>query len=123
MCLPYLKFSDPLTETHLFFIWPYRKLELPKSALNEADQKDFEVQGYGFDADKEELRSARVVRVGLIQNKILIPTTAPISEQVDLLLMIYFQGSHRLEMYLNIHGFLEKSLKIKSALKSTRKSL
>ena len=61
----------------------YRKLELPKSALNEADQKDFEVQGYGFDADKEELRSARVVRVGLIQNKILIPTTAPISEQVS----------------------------------------
>ena len=21
-CLPYLKFSDPLQETHLFFIWP-----------------------------------------------------------------------------------------------------
>ena len=23
VCLPYLKFSDPLPETHLFFIWPY----------------------------------------------------------------------------------------------------
>ena len=23
MCLPYLKFLDPLPETHLFFIWPY----------------------------------------------------------------------------------------------------
>ena len=22
VCLPYLKFSDPLPETHLFFIWP-----------------------------------------------------------------------------------------------------
>ena len=22
LCLPYLKFSDPLPETHLFFIWP-----------------------------------------------------------------------------------------------------
>ena len=64
-----------------------------------------------------------MVRVGLIQNKILIPTTAPISEQVYLLLKIYFQGSHRLEKYLNIHDFLEKSLKIKSALKSTEKSL
>ena len=32
-----------------------------------------------------------------------------------------FQGSHRLEKYLNLDGFLEKSLKIKSALKSTRK--
>ena len=33
------------------------------------------------------------------------------------------QGSHRLENYLNLEGFLEKSLKIKSALKSTGKSL
>ena len=31
------------------------------------------------------------------------------------------QGSHRLEKYLNLYGFLEKSLKIKSALKSTGK--
>ena len=31
------------------------------------------------------------------------------------------QGSHRLEKYLNLEGFLEKSLKIKS-LKSTGKS-
>ena len=22
VCLPYLKISDPLPETHLFFIWP-----------------------------------------------------------------------------------------------------
>ena len=34
----------------------------------------------------------------------------------------YKQGSHRLEKYLNLEGFLEKSLKIKYALKSTRKS-
>ena len=33
------------------------------------------------------------------------------------------QGSHRLEKYLNLEGFLEKSLKIKTALKSTGKSL
>ena len=25
-CLPYLKFSDPLPKTHLFFIWPYHTL-------------------------------------------------------------------------------------------------
>ena len=36
--------------------------------------------------------------------------------------MIY-QGSNRLERYLNLEGFLEKSFKIKSALKSTGKSL
>ena len=28
-------------------------------------------------------------------------------------------GSHRLEKYFNLEGFLEKSLKIKSVLKST----
>ena len=33
---------------------------------------------------------------------------------------IYFiQGLHRLKKYLNLEGFLEKSLKIKSALKNT----
>ena len=31
------------------------------------------------------------------------------------------QGSHTLEKYLNLEGFLEKSLKIKYALKSTGK--
>ena len=34
-----------------------------------------------------------------------------------------YTGSHRLEKYLNLDGSLEKSLKIKSALKSTGKSL
>ena len=32
------------------------------------------------------------------------------------------QDWHRLEKYLNLEGFLEKSLKIKSVLKSTGKS-
>ena len=32
------------------------------------------------------------------------------------------QDSHRLEKYLNLEGFLEKSLKIKYALKSTGNS-
>ena len=33
------------------------------------------------------------------------------------------QGPHRLEKYLNLEGFLEKSMKIKFALKSTGKSI
>ena len=40
-----------------------------------------------------------------------------------LFLTYYLQGSHSLKKYLNLEGFLEKSLKIKSALKSTGKSL
>ena len=32
---------------------------------------------------------------------------------------MFYQCSHRFEQYLNLEGFLEKSLKIKFALKST----
>ena len=39
------------------------------------------------------------------------------------IVFIDIQGSHMLEKYLNLEGFLEKSLKIKYALKSTGKSL
>ena len=42
-----------------------------------------------------------------------------VSDRVELKVKI----SHRLEKYLNKEGFLEKSLKIKYALKSTGKSL
>ena len=38
-------------------------------------------------------------------------------------LNFYCQGSHRLEKYVNLRGFLEMSLKIKYALKSTWKYL
>ena len=37
--------------------------------------------------------------------------------------IIMVQGSQRLKKYLNLEDFLEKSLKIKCALKSTGKSL
>ena len=36
---------------------------------------------------------------------------------------VSIQGLHRLEKYFNLEAFLEKSLKIKSALKSTGKLL
>ena len=39
------------------------------------------------------------------------------------LFSLRYQGSHRLEKNLNLEGSLEKSLKIKSALMSTGKSL
>ena len=42
---------------------------------------------------------------------------------LEAVILVSSQGSHRLEKYLNLEGFLVKSLKIKSALKSTGKSL
>lgn len=39
------------------------------------------LQAFRFIADKELMREPRVVRVGLIQNSIVIPTTSPFSDQ------------------------------------------
>ncbi|XP_041059483.1 beta-ureidopropionase [Carcharodon carcharias] len=59
-----------------------RKLDLLKSAVEASLEKDFQLKAFGFEASPEQLRQPRVVRVGLIQNKILLPTDSPVSEQV-----------------------------------------
>nr|XP_014344811.1 PREDICTED: beta-ureidopropionase [Latimeria chalumnae] len=59
-----------------------RRLEIPKGTVEVASERKFELQGYGFEAASEELRQPRVVRVGLIQNTIVLPTDAPVAEQV-----------------------------------------
>lgn len=51
-------------------------------ALDSASERDFELQGYVFEAAPEQLRPPRIVRVGLIQNKIVLPTDAPVLDQV-----------------------------------------
>ncbi|XP_040272350.1 beta-ureidopropionase [Bufo bufo] len=60
-----------------------RSLELPGRAVDSASHHRFELKGYAFDAASEQLRKPRVVRVGLIQNKIQLPTTSPVAEQVN----------------------------------------
>uniref|UniRef100_H3B640 Beta-ureidopropionase n=1 Tax=Latimeria chalumnae TaxID=7897 RepID=H3B640_LATCH len=60
-----------------------RRLEIPKGTVEVASERKFELQGYGFEAASEELRQPRVVRVGLIQNTIVLPTDAPVAEQVS----------------------------------------
>ena len=47
-----------------------------------AKSKGFEVKAYRIPSSAEQLRAPRLVRVGLIQNKIVLPTTAPIGDQV-----------------------------------------
>ncbi|KAM0068183.1 putative beta-ureidopropionase [Helianthus debilis subsp. tardiflorus] len=39
------------------------------------------LQAFKFNADKELLREQRIVRVGLIQNSIALPTTTPFLDQ------------------------------------------
>lgn len=59
-----------------------RKLDLPPCAVSAASERDFELKGFMFDAAQEQLRPPRRVRVGLIQNRIVLPTDAPILDQV-----------------------------------------
>lgn len=56
-------------------------ITLPESATKLAQENGFEIKGYRFTARPEQLRQPRVVRVGAIQNSIVLPTTAPIEKQ------------------------------------------
>lgn len=64
------------------FPFQSRKLDLPGTAVSAAQERGFELQGYGFDAAPEQLRRPRIVRVGLIQNKIPLPTDTAVAVQV-----------------------------------------
>lgn len=57
------------------------KLTIPKEAIDLAVNKGFEIKGFIFEAKSEELRKPRIVRIGVIQNKIVLSTNAPLNEQ------------------------------------------
>lgn len=60
---------------------PVTELELPKQAQQAAAEQGFDLQAYQFKAAVEQLRPARIVRIGLIQHGVVNPTTAPFLEQ------------------------------------------
>ncbi|XP_019546157.3 beta-ureidopropionase [Aedes albopictus] len=60
-------------------------LHFSEEATSLAKEVGVELKGYVFTARKEDLRRPRIVRVGLIQNSVDIPTTAPIHVQRDAL--------------------------------------
>ncbi|XP_044300148.1 beta-ureidopropionase isoform X2 [Varanus komodoensis] len=59
-----------------------RPLDLPPDAVSAAADRTFELQGYRFGAELEQLRQPHIVRVGLIQNRVPLPTDAPVAEQL-----------------------------------------
>lgn len=63
-----------------------RELDLANEAKESAHSLNLELKGYSFSAEEEALRPARRVRVGLIQNSIVLPTTDPVPAQRDALL-------------------------------------
>ena len=60
---------------------PVQKLPLEQSVHEAAASVGYDVQGYKFKARQEQNRKPRIVKIGLIQNSIKAPTTAPYSEQ------------------------------------------
>ncbi|KAJ0962066.1 hypothetical protein J5N97_029894 [Dioscorea zingiberensis] len=60
---------------------PLERIALLETTTSVSEKHDFDLQAFRFHADKEPLREPQIVRVGLIQNSIALPTNAPFSEQ------------------------------------------
>ena len=54
---------------------------IPEEIQKVADYKDFEITAYKFHAAKEQRRSRRIVRIAVIQNQIIEPTSAAVEDQ------------------------------------------
>ena len=61
----------------------FREMTVSEKAIEIATKKSFEIKGFLFSASNEELRKPRIVKIGIIQNKIVLPTTAPLADQRD----------------------------------------
>ncbi|XP_076307008.1 beta-ureidopropionase pyd3 isoform X2 [Tachypleus tridentatus] len=77
----YIPGGELATVKRILYGKELQNLDLPKSALKLALDNDFELQGYGIPAIPEEMRPPRVVRIGVIQNQVVLPTSAPIVSQ------------------------------------------
>jgi len=74
--------GEDLTEIRrLLYGKPVKSLTLSQESLQLASKEKFQIAGYGFDAVSESVRAPRKVRIAAVQNKIVLPTTAPINEQ------------------------------------------
>jgi hypothetical protein len=59
------------------------ELEFSQDVTEEANAKKVDLAGYKIHAGPEQLRQPRIVRIGAVQNKIVLSTTAPVAEQVS----------------------------------------
>ena len=65
------------------FVWFIcRELSFSADVVNIAQNKNFVVKGYAFSAVKQKNQGKRIVRIGLIQNSVILPTTSPVEDQV-----------------------------------------
>ena len=64
---------------------PVQAISLSQEAKDGATEAGFDLQAYRFRARQEQNRKPRHVKIGLIQNSIKAPTTAPYAEQTQVL--------------------------------------
>lgn len=62
---------------------PVQALLLPDHVKAVAEEHDFDLKSFEIRAMTEQIRPPRVVRIGLIQNKIVLPTTEPFLDQAE----------------------------------------
>ena len=62
-----------------------RSLDVPPECTAAADAGDFDLKAYQFLGAREQTRPDRVTRLGLVQNKIVLPTDAPVEDQREAL--------------------------------------
>lgn len=77
----------------LFHLYP-RPLDIPSKASSLAKEKNFEVKMYKIAAADEQTRPPRLVKIAVVQNAIVRPTTDPIKDQV----ILSFENAH-----INLH--------------------
>jgi len=75
--------SDLEEAKRILYGKPIGTLSLPTSAVDLAEKLQCELKGFQFTAKSEDTRAPRVVRVAAIQNKIILPTTEPVSKQIE----------------------------------------
>lgn len=77
--------ADVAKEVHrvLYGTTASRELEISEEARKLSEKDDFDLQAYAVEASEEQTRPRRLVRIGAIQNKIVLPTTDPIVKQRD----------------------------------------
>lgn len=58
-------------------------MKINENSKKIADENGFEVKSYKFEALKEDLRKPRIVKIGAVQNSIVLSTSEPINTQRD----------------------------------------
>lgn len=62
---------------------PPQSMSLSEETQNKAAEENFEVVGWKIGAQLEQLRQPRRVTLALIQNQIVLPTDAPVGDQIS----------------------------------------